>query len=201
MIGYLNGIVISVEGDSLILDVGGVGYSLNCPRKMLASIIEGQSLKMHVNTIVKEDSITLYGFESKLDKDWFNNVQTVQGVGPRMALAIIGMMNPEEIIEAIISEDASCFKRVSGVGPKLAARIVNELKDKKNLLPHAYEKPQGKAAEVAGNKDFSADAISALVNLGFARKDAFFTVRNIIGENDNIDLEETIRLALTKLSS
>lgn len=195
MIGYLKGKAITVDSDNIVIDVNGVGYQVFCPSKAMASLVEGDTMELYINTVVKEDSITLFGFTNKEDKAWFVNLQSVQGVGPRMALAILGLMSCDDIVNAIISEDVSCFKRVSGVGPKLATRIVNELKDKKGIfnspLPKLSEKVTG---------DFSTDAVSALVNLGFARKDAFFTVKNIIAENDNVGLEETIRLALSKLT-
>lgn len=196
MIGFLKGVIISTELDSIVLDVNGVGYLLYCPAKTLSSFAENDKATFFVTTIVKEDSITLYGFTNAEDKKWFTNLQSVQGVGPRMALAILSAMDGNDIITAIVSEDASQFKKISGVGPKLAARIINELKDKKSIV----NIPISKAIK-ASTSDFSSDAVSALINLGFARKDAFFAVKNIIAENDNIDLEETIRLALATLTA
>lgn len=196
MIGFLKGVIVSIELDSIILDVNGVGYLLYCPAKTLSSFTENDKATFFVTTVVKEDSITLFGFTNSEDKKWFTNLQSVQGVGPRMALAILSAMDGNDIITAIVSEDASQFKKISGVGPKLAARIINELKDKKSIVSIPLTKPAA-----ASTSDFSSDAVSALINLGFARKDAFFAVKNIIAENDNIDLEETIRLALAKLTA
>lgn len=196
MIGFLKGIIVSIELDSIILDVNGVGYLLYCPAKTLSSFTENDKATFFVTTVVKEDSITLFGFTNAEDKKWFTNLQSVQGVGPRMALAILSAMDGNDIVTAIVSEDASQFKKISGVGPKLAARIINELKDKKSIVSIPISK-----VAIASTSDFSSDAVSALINLGFARKDAFFAVKNIIAENDNIDLEETIRLALAKLTA
>lgn len=199
MIGKIKGIVDTVEEDSAIIDVNGVGYVLYCTTNTLANLEIRSAQSFYTHMVVKEDQLTLFGFTSKQEKHWFNLLQTVQGVGPRMALAIVGSVNIQDISDAILSEDHSIFKSVSGVGPKLAARIVNELKGKKGILEvSSFNNAPSQKAPANNNTN---DALSALENLGFARKDAYALVSEIQAKNENISLEEIIRLALTELTS
>ncbi|MFI4983608.1 MAG: Holliday junction branch migration protein RuvA [Rickettsiales bacterium] len=198
MIGKLTGIVDTLAESSLILDVGGVGYIVNCTGKLVGALQIGQKLSLLTQMVVKEDQLTLYGFSSLDEKYWFEMLQTVQGVGPKMALAVVNIMNPQDIINSIISEDEASFKRVSGIGGKVAARIVNELKSKKDLQLVANI-PLTKATKLLSSvKD---DALSALTNLGFSRKDAFQIIQNLHADNENLSLEDTIRLSLAKINS
>lgn len=198
MIGKLTGIVDTLEENSLILDVSGVGYIINCTTNLMSSLQNGQKLSLLTHMVVKEDQLTLYGFASNDEKYWFEMLQTVQGVGPKMALAVLNIMRPQDVINSIISEDEASFKCVSGIGGKVAARIVNELKSKKDLRLIA-----GVSASKSTKTDstIKEDALSALTNLGFSRKDAFQIIQNLHADNENLSLEDTIRLSLAKINS
>lgn len=193
MIGKLTGIVDTIDAGEVILDVAGVGYVVNCTTSLLSSLKIGEKASLLTHMLVKEDQLTLYGFLSRDEKYWFEMLQTVQGVGPKMALAVLNIMPPQDIINSIISEDENSFKRVSGIGGKVAARLVNELKSKKDLQLVMGITTTQTHKTVTNVKD---DALSALTNLGFSRKDAFQVIQNLHAENENISLEETIRLAL-----
>lgn len=200
MIGKIKGTVDSISEDHAIVDVGGVGYILFCTTNTLSQLQLNQYAIFFTHMVVKEDQLTLYGFSTEEEKHWFNILQTVQGVGPRMAIAILSGMTSVDISSAIISEDQNAFKKVSGVGPKLSARIVNELKGKKGIL-EGVAKIQMSGAKQPANSNKFADAISALTNLGFQRKDVFMLVTEIQADNENISLEETIKIALSKLTT
>jgi Holliday junction DNA helicase RuvA len=200
MIGKIKGVIDSVEDDSVIVDVGGVGYILYCTPNTLTNLHSGSSASFYTHMVVKEDQLTLYGFILPEEKHWFNLLQTVQGVGPRMALSVIGAISPNDIATAIISEDHSLFKGVSGVGPKLAARIVNELKGKKGIFETLSINTKISSHPKAANSNSMSDAVSALTNLGFQRKDVYLLVSEIQSENTDISLEDTIKIALSKLT-
>jgi len=200
VIGKIKGIVDTVEDDSAIIDVCGVGYILYCIPSTLASLEVGTAISFYTHMVVKEDQLTLYGFKNSEDKSWFNILQTVQGVGPRMALAILGALSIQDIYNSIIAQDDKSFKTVSGVGPKLASRIVNELKNKKNLFSGAQISIKSPQSTITENDGLS-DVISALTNLGFPRKDVFPIASQIQAENENISLEDTIKQTLAKLTA
>jgi Holliday junction DNA helicase RuvA len=205
MIGKLTGRVDIIEDDHLILDVNGVGYIVYCTNSTLSQVDPGQHFSLLIEMIVKEDQLTLYGFRDQNDKKWFRLLQTIQGVGARMALTILSAMNADQLISAILSQDYNSFKSISGIGPKLAARIVNELQGKEGLsmltgngqIPIA----QGTAGSVdATQKGILTDALSALSNLGFNRSDAYKVLTDIIAEDKEISLESLIRQGLGKLT-
>ena len=198
MIGKIKGTVDTINEDSAIIDVGGVGYILFCTTNTLSQLTIGGYAIFFTHMVVKEDQLTLFGFLTEEEKHWFNILQTVQGVGPRMAIAILSGMHPIDISSAIMSEDQNAFKKVSGVGPKLSARIVNELKGKKGVL-EGVAKIQI-SSQPSGNSKM-AGAVSALTNLGFQRKDVFMLVNEIHAANENVSLEETIKIALSKLTT
>ncbi len=200
MIGKIKGTVDTISEDSVIVDVGGVGYILFCTTNTLSQLTIGGYAAFYTHMVVKEDQLTLFGFLSEEEKHWFNILQTVQGVGPKMALGVLSGMHIEDISAAIVSEDQNAFKKVSGVGPKLSARIVNELKGKKGIL-EGVAKIQMSGTKQPANSNKFADAVSALTNLGFQRKDVFVLVSEIHAANENISLEETIKVALSKLMS
>ena len=170
MIGKLTGTVDSREEDSLVIDVGGVGYVVHCSIRTLAALPVGEAVSLAIDTHVREDMIRLYGFVSAAERDWFRLLLTVQGVGAKVALAILGTLSLGELSAAMASGNRTAVARAPGVGPKLAARIVAELKDKG---------PEGAAefglsgeASTAPLDGPAADAVSALVNLGYARPQA-----------------------------
>ena len=163
--------VDSVETAHVILDVNGVGYLVFCSGKALSALPEkGGIVSLLTETHVREDHIHLYGFGDVAEKDWFNILMTVQGVGAKVALAILTALTTDNITLAIAAQDKAAFKAVSGIGPKLAERIVIELKSKVGELPSA--KPvTGKTSSI--KNDVLSDVVSALTNLGYNRTMAF----------------------------
>lgn len=172
MIGKLTGMVDSTGAETAILDIGGVGYLVHCSTRTLASLPRpGEAASLSIETHVREDMIRLYGFTSDLERDWFRLLQGVQGVGAKVALAILGTLSTGDLGLAVAGGDKASVARAPGVGPKLAARIVAELKDKG---------PEGTPAELGlPGQDASGalprsieDAVSALMNLGYGRPQA-----------------------------
>ena len=174
MIGKLKGVVDSLYEDHLILDVRGVGYVVACSSRTLQKLPRaGETAVLAIETQVREDAIRLFGFLSDAERDWFRLLQNVQGVGSKVALAILSILPPSELTSAIALQDKASVARAPGVGPKLAARIVAELKDKAAGFG-AIDKA---AVQLAGDEPAAAssaasEAISALVNLGYARPQA-----------------------------
>ena len=176
MIAMLAGVVDQVTADSLVLDVNGVGYLVYASARTLGRVpARGEPLRLLVETHVREDHIHLYGFVDESERAWFRLLTTVQGVGARLALAILSVLAPDALTTAIMAQDKTALSRADGVGPKLAQRIANELKDKVGgiaLGPAAAAAP-GAPVETGGA---TADAVSALINLGYARSDAYGAV-------------------------
>ena len=200
MIASLTGVLETVAEDFAVVDVSGVGYLVFCSGRTLANLPQpGEPVRFVVETHVREDHINLYGFAEAGERDWFRLLTSVQGVGAKVALAILSAIGSEELIQAVAAQDKTMVSRANGVGPKLAGRIVLELKDKVGGLV-----PSGLSASVRGapsSGDESEDAISALVNLGFQRTDAFGAVVRAaekIGEKAGVD--DLIRVGLQELS-
>ena len=174
MIAKLAGIVDQIAGDAAIVDVNGVGYLTFCSTRTIGGLPPaGSPVRLLVETHVREDHIHLYGFIDAAERDWFRLLTTVQGVGARLALAILSALPPEQLSLAIFAQDRASMARADGVGPKLAARIVNELRDKVAGL--AAPAPLT-ATPAAASDGPAADAVSALVNLGYRRAEAFGAV-------------------------
>lgn len=208
MIGKLSGIIDSFGSDYILLDVGGVGYLVHCsPRTLQQSGQKGDPVSLLIDTHVREDAISLYGFKDALEQQWFRLLTSVQGVGARVGMAILGACPPERLGFAIISGDKAAVQAADGVGPKLAMRIVTELKDKagKIDLSASVPKKEGADGKSAGAaiETIDNDAVSALVNLGYAKSDAYQAVlaAKTKAGNDNAALGEIIRLALKELSA
>jgi holliday junction DNA helicase RuvA len=174
MIGKLKGVVDSLHEDHVILDVHGVGYVVACSTRTLQKLPRaGEAAVIAIETQVREDAIRLFGFLSDAERDWFRLLQNVQGVGSKVALAILSIFSPAELSSAIALQDKAAVSRAPGVGPKLAARIVAELKDKAG----AFDAVDPLAARLAGDdapvgSTAAQEAISALVNLGYGRPQA-----------------------------
>ena len=175
MIGKLKGVIDSYGDDTVILDVHGVGYLVHCSSRTLQSLPQpGEAAMLFIETIVREDMIRLFGFARALEKDWFNILLDVQGVGQKVALAILSTLRPAELASAIAMKDKAAIARSPGVGPKLAERICVELKDKApafGSIDPAVVKLAGDVEEGRA-KGPVRDAISALVNLGYAQPQA-----------------------------
>ncbi|MZR32151.1 Holliday junction branch migration protein RuvA [Sneathiella litorea] len=179
MIAKLTGKLDEIGEDWVIVDVGGVGYLVFCSGRMLRNLPEkGGIVSLHIETHVREDHIHLYGFESVAARSWFNLLQTVQGVGAKVALGILSLYGGEELTQVVAAGDKTALTRVSGVGPKVAGRITAELKDKvakMDLGPVAFNAEVSAAAPKPAQAA-AGDAVSALVNLGYGRADAFGAV-------------------------
>lgn len=178
MIAKLRGRLDSTGEDWAVVDVSGVGYLLFCAARTLSALPGlGEMVELAVETHVREDHIHLYGFSSNADREVFRTLTTVQGVGAKVALAILSALSGEQVAQAIAAGDQSAFRRASGVGPKLAQRLIVELKDKLGgfaLNSAAAALPARKATGAGGN--VLEDAVSALVNLGYGRMEAFGAV-------------------------
>jgi holliday junction DNA helicase RuvA len=201
MIAKLSGILDAVAADSAVIDVGGVGYLAFCSTRTLGQLQPGAPARLLIETHVREDHIHLYGFIDAAERDWFRLLTTVQGVGARLALAILSAVAPEGLTLAILAQDKAVPARAEGVGPKLAARIVNELRDKVGGLAIVAQVSSAAASRPALEDSLAADAVSALVNLGYRRAEAFGAVAvaaRRLGEGAEIDA--LIRAGLQELA-
>ena len=177
MIAKLSGILDQIGADGAVIDVGGVGYLVFCSGRTIARLPpSGGAVRLLIDTHVREDHIHLYGFIDAAERDWFRLLTTVQGVGVKVALAILSVVAPDELTLTIVSQDRTTLARAEGVGPKLAARIVNELKDKVGGLALAATNAAAPAQIAANDPGATGDAVSALVNLGYRRAEAFGAV-------------------------
>lgn len=208
MIAKLKGILDSLTDGAAVIDVGGVGYLVFASARTLTALGQpGAAVSVLVDTHVREDHIHLYGFASAAERTCFRMLQTVQGVGAKHGLSILSVLSPDEVFTAIAAQDRAMLTRADGVGPKLAQRIVNELKDKTvnvALGLGADATAPARAAAIAGHAadDTVADAVSALVNLGYGRAEAFGAVgnaRKALG--DGAALDRLITLGLKELAS
>ena len=221
MIAKLRGIVDTIGEDYCILDVNGVGYLVSASAKTLSRLNRGGTAVLLIETIVREDSISLFGFSDAWEKEWFLSLTKVQGVGAKVCLAILSVLSPNQLAQAVSAQDKASFTRAAGVGPKLAARIVTELKDKIVTIPmeasvkadlnnvtegtagtetEAYEDA---VVELQADEDSSKtdDAISALVNLGYQRIEAYRAVNLALKNNPDAGVPELIRLALKEFAT
>ncbi|MGO4129490.1 Holliday junction branch migration protein RuvA [Inquilinus sp. YAF38] len=205
MIARLRGLVDSAGADHAVIDCNGVGYLVFCSRRTLG-LLGGprEAVALHVETHVREDHIHLYGFVDTAERDWFRILTTVQGVGAKVALAILSVLSPDQVATAIAAGDKAMLARAEGVGPKLAGRIASELKDKVGgiaLGPAATAFHAGGAAAPA-EAGAAADAVSALVNLGYGRAEAFAAVARAGGKlGPEATVSAIIPAALRELAS
>jgi Holliday junction DNA helicase RuvA len=204
MIGKLTGTVDSIGEDYLVLDVHGVGYLVHCSARTLQDLpATGQTVALAIETYVREDQIRLFGFFSVAEREWFRLLQTVQGVGAKVALAILSTLKPADLATAIAMRDKASITRTPGVGPKVAERIVTELKDKAPGLAAvdpAVVKLTGAVEDNRAPRPV-ADAISALVNLGYGQPQATAAVAAAAREaGDGADAAKLIRLGLKGLA-
>ncbi len=203
MIGKLRGKIDSIFEDYLIIDVNGVGYRVFCSSKTLSSINVGDELSLFIQTIVKEDAIMLFGFLSDYEKDWFEVLCKVNGIGNKMALKVMGALTIDEMLMAIDSGDAKAFCRAPGIGQKIASRIIVELKDvRKNIEVQTSSLTINKETTKIVVKEDSRfkDALSALENLGYQRSIAYGIISDILKEKDDIVIESLITEALKRIN-
>jgi len=204
MIGKLKGIVDSLGDDWVILDVGGVGYLVHCSTRTLQGLpAPGEAAQLAIETYVREDMIKLFGFGADVEREWFRLLMTVQGIGSKVALAILGILKPADLANAIALQDKAQISRAPGVGPKVAARVIAELRDKAPAFSTAdptfvalQEELHDKRAPHA-----VADAVSALTNLGYAQLQASAAVAAAArSAGEEATTETLIRLGLKELA-
>jgi Holliday junction DNA helicase RuvA len=203
MIARLKGIVDGLSDDSVVIDVGGVGYLVYCSTRTLSRLGQGDAVALEIETHVREDHFHLFGFMDAIERDWFRLLTTVQGVGARVGLAIMGALSSDQLIQAIAAGDKAAITQAPGVGPKLAVRILSELKDKVGALAlGAGAGPAG--ATVSGGAEQSgnvSDAASALVNLGYNPSQALGAVARAAAQlGENAAVEALIRGGLGELA-
>jgi Holliday junction DNA helicase RuvA len=195
MIGKLTGIVDSIAGDAVILDVGGVGYVVQCPSSTLSRLAPGAHVSLMTEMKVSDDAIKLYGFASAEEREWFRLLQTVQNVGARIALAVLSTLSPRDLQRALALSDKAMIGRAPGVGPKLALRIATELKDKAPAMMLRGE--DDVHAPVHAPRGPAADAVAALLKLGYSEGQAAEAVAraaNDVGEDDTgVLIREALR--------
>ncbi|WP_114394536.1 Holliday junction branch migration protein RuvA [Oleisolibacter albus] len=205
MIAKLSGLLDSTGLDWAIIDVAGVGYLVSASARTLRRLgSPGAAVSVLTEMWVSEDKMALYGFADAEERDWFRLLTTVQGVGAKVALNLLSVLSPDELTTSIAAQDKTSLCRADGVGPKLAARILNELKDKVAAfaLPAAASAPPVKGgAAPAGPVSAVGDAVSALVNLGYRRIDAFTAVNKAVQQlGAEADMSALIRAGLKELS-
>jgi holliday junction DNA helicase RuvA len=204
MIGKLKGIVDAVGEGHAIVDVGGVGYEVQASARTLRTLQVGQPVTLAIETHVREDAIRLFGFTSEVERAWFRLLQTIQGVGSKVALAVLGTLSPQDLANAIALQNWAAVEQSPGVGKKLAQRVVAELKDKAPALSVA-----GLSVPAAARKgmspppedDAAAEAISALTNLGYQPGQASQAVAAALAElGEAADTPKLIRRGLKELA-
>jgi holliday junction DNA helicase RuvA len=204
VIGKLRGVVDSYGEDSVIVDVGGVGYQVYCSVRTLQALPRpGEAATLSIETYVREDMIRLYGFASDLEREWFKLLQTVQGVGAKVALAVLGTLKPGDLATAITLQDKATLSRAPGVGKKVAERIVTELRDKAPAYSSADPTVVHLQADLAERRAPQpvTDAVSALVNLGYAQLQASAAVAAATrSAGEKATAEQLIRLGLKELA-
>jgi len=201
MISQLSGKIISSDDKSLIVDVNGVGYQVFCSLQTLIDLKDSnETITILTEFIVREDSQSLYGFSGQLEKKWFNLLISVQGVGAKAAIAILSSITIDELGYAISNSEKSTVTKAEGVGPKIAGRIINELKDK---IPESQIKPLFANYMDQNNKDkeLVEDAISALSNLGYNKNNVKNIVIELYEDSKDISLSELISKSLKKLGN
>jgi len=201
MIGKLTGKLDAIGTTSVIVDVGGVGYEVTLPVRTLASLPPlGETVSLAIDTHLRDDAIRLYGFASEHERAWFRALQTVQGVGAKVALAVLGALTANDLANAVALQDKGQVSRAPGVGPKVAARIVAELKDKMPALAPALRSGAAPIAVLPEGLE-AKDAVSALTNLGYGHGEAAAAIQAAIGKaGARARAEELIRLGLKELA-
>jgi Holliday junction DNA helicase RuvA len=187
MISKLRGFLDTIDTQSLVIDVNGVGYSVSCSQNTLQSLpVLGESLVLYIETLMRAEQINLYGFLTDQERSIFKLLLTVQGVGGKVCLSLLSALTADQIFNAILTQDHVPLTQADGVGPKLAMRIVRELKDKTG----------GQALFIPASNSLHQEALSALLNLGYKRQEVLETLQNI----EESTLDKLIPLALKHLT-
>lgn len=211
MIAKLRGIVDTIGEDFCVIDVNGVGYLVSASAKTLSKLKKDSEATLLTVMTVREDDISLFGFADAWEKEWFCTLTKVQGVGAKVGLSILSVLNPAQLSQAIGAQDKASFCRANGVGPKLAARIVIELKDKIVTVPvtsngSEFLNPEATEVNTITSKqdiDYSKseDVTSALVNLGYQRIEAYRVASKVLAENPEAEISTLIRMALKEFAN
>ncbi len=226
MIAKLKGTIDNIGENCCIIDVNGIGYLVNMSSRSLSKLHQGEYAVLLIETVIKEDNITLFGFQTPWEKEWFNTLTKIQGVGGKVCLNILSTLSPAQLSQAIAAQDKNSFLRAAGVGSKLAARLVTELKDKIVTIPPEYlgatdlntiseENNNETSVFPKNNKTMTVQAVddntdntytktedvtSALTNLGYQKIEAYRVASEICLKNQDANLETLIRLALKEFN-
>ena len=201
MIAKLTGVIDQCGSDWAVIDVGGVGYLVFCSVRTLDRLVLGDVASLVIETHVREDHIHLYGFLDEAEQSWFKLLTTVQGVGAKVGLAILSVLSGDELLQAIATADKAMITRAPGVGPKLAVRLLTELKDKVMTMALGPVAVLGEASPNGSTRSSISEAVSALVNLGYSASNALSAVSHAatrLGEGAGV--EELIRGGLAELA-
>lgn len=193
MIGYLKGEIFSAAPTRLVIDVNGVGYVVNISLNTFEAVSGKKTVQLHISTIVREDSISLYGFSGEEEKAMFELLISVSGIGAKSALSILSGIRAEELRRTITHADTARLSTIPGIGKKTAERLVLELREKVDAVPSS--------AAGAAPAGIRSEAVSALIALGYNQKNAEQAVRDILGTTPDISIEELLKTALRKFSS
>jgi Holliday junction DNA helicase RuvA len=193
VIASVRGEVLEIALDHAVIEAAGVGYRLNATPSTLAGLTRGEETRLYTAMIVREDSMTLYGFADTEARDLFGLLQTVSGVGPRLAMAVLAVLEPEALRKALAESNVAALTRVPGIGKRGAERMVVELRDKVNLVPVPSGPPGSTAAAATPVRD---QVTEALVGLGFAAKQAEQAIDAVLAEQPGVDTSAALRAAL-----
>lgn len=203
MIAQLTGTVLQAGATAFVLDVGGVGFQINTTPSTAAAVRPGEQSTIHTSMVVREDSLTLYGFQNAGEREAFEMVQTASGVGPRLAAAIVSVLSPAEIRRAVSTEDLARLCTVPGIGRKGAQKIVIELKDKVLLLPDDHSGTTTEPTPTGHGERWREQVSDGLQGLGWSTKDAATACDNVahlVAEDPEIAIGALMRAALNSLA-
>lgn len=195
MISSVRGEVLAIALDHAVVEVGGVGLAVQATPSTLATLRRGEETRLHTAMVVREDSLTLFGFETADARELFGLLQTVSGIGPRIALATLAVLDPNKLRSALVEGNITVLTQVPGIGRKGAERLTLELRDKVTALPGA---PDGPAA-VTASAAVRAEVVEALAGLGFPAKQAELVVDKVLGEDDSATTATVLRASLATL--
>ena len=210
MIGIIKGQLIEKKIDSVVIDVSGIGYVVYVTEKTSRSLtLDNQlgDISLYTELLVKEDLLQLVGFITQTEKDWFNILRSVQGIGAKVALTILNTLDPKELLRAVRMKNELAFSSVSGIGSRMAQRLVVELSGRKDLIVLEDEEIQEirdesneQTANIIKRKEIQQDALSALQNLGFKTAEAKSTIDKVLVEDDFKDASQLVKEALRSLA-
>lgn len=195
MIASLRGQVADIQLGGAVIECAGVGYFVHATPSTLATLRRGEDAFVHVTMVVREDAMTLFGFDSADSKAMFSTLQSVSGLGPKLALAALAMYSPDQIATFINSSDAKQLQRIPGVGKRMAERMIVDLKDKVQALATVVDNATPAVVPFTGGTEI----VEALVGLGFPERSAMAAVDEVLAENPDVDRSTALRLALARL--